>query len=127
MEQLMQSPYTKNRDHPYHLHGIMIHQGSASGGHYWSYVYDRVQKVWWELNDHRARTVKEEDVFKMSYGNPKTPSSAYLLIYISSNLANKMDRLRLPLYAFENANNYQIPSTVLGRVEEDNKNFKMEY
>ena len=92
----------------------MIHQGTANSGHYWSYVYDRVQKVWWELNDHRSRIVSEEDVFKISYGNPRSSTNAYLLIYISSNLAKKMDKLLTPLYAFANATNYEIPSSVLG-------------
>lgn len=105
----------------------MIHQGNANGGHYWSYVYDRVQKVWWELNDHRSRIISEEEVFNNSYGNPRGSTSAYLLIYISSNLTKKMDELITPLYAFSNASNYQIPSTVLGQVQNDNMNFSIEH
>lgn len=54
IEQILEKPYIKEQERPYYLHAIMIHDGVAENGHYYSYVYDRFQKVWWKLDDHRV-------------------------------------------------------------------------
>ena len=38
----------------------MIHDGMAENGHYYTYVFDRIQKCWWQLNDHKAFKVDKE-------------------------------------------------------------------
>ena len=40
----------------------MIHDGLAENGHYYSYVFDRSQKIWWKLDDHRVSKATEEQV-----------------------------------------------------------------
>ena len=47
----------------------MIHDGVADNGHYFTYVYDRVSKVWWKLNDHNVSIEQEEIVMSVAYGN----------------------------------------------------------
>jgi ubiquitin C-terminal hydrolase len=41
MEDKLKKPYMMEKERPYYLHTIMIHDGVAENGHYYSYVYDR--------------------------------------------------------------------------------------
>ena len=41
IEQILEKPYIKEQERPYFLHAIMIHDGLAENGHYYSYVFDR--------------------------------------------------------------------------------------
>jgi len=41
LEQIISSPFTKERERPYLLHAILIHDGLAENGHYYTYLYDR--------------------------------------------------------------------------------------
>ena len=66
----------------------MIHDGMANNGHYYSYIYDRVLKCWWLLNDHQSSLVDEEIVFKEALGDPKGYKSACNLFYISKAIAD---------------------------------------
>ena len=52
----------------YHLHSICVHDGTASHGHYFSYIYDRAQKKWRKYNDITVTEVTEEEVFKNAQG-----------------------------------------------------------
>lgn len=60
----------------------MIHDGLAENGHYYSYVYDRVLKVWWKLDDHRVSQVDEQQVMSEAFGG-EGYKSACNLFYIS--------------------------------------------
>ena len=42
LEKQCEQPYVKNKERPYQLHAIMIHDGLAENGHYYTYVYDRI-------------------------------------------------------------------------------------
>jgi ubiquitin carboxyl-terminal hydrolase 25/28 len=53
---------------PYHLHSICVHDGNATTGHYYTFIYDRNQKKWRKFNDIRVTEVSEEDVIKESEG-----------------------------------------------------------
>lgn len=36
---------------PYYLYSLLIHEGSADTGHYYSYTYDLQAKKWRKYND----------------------------------------------------------------------------
>jgi ubiquitin carboxyl-terminal hydrolase 25/28 len=57
--------YCKN---PYYLHAILMHDGLADGGHYYSFIFDRKLNTWWRLSDHDVRMEAEEDVFREAVG-----------------------------------------------------------
>lgn len=59
----------KNEKHPgnciiesgpyvYELFSIMIHSGSASGGHYYAYIKDFRTREWWCFNDQSVTQVR---------------------------------------------------------------------
>ncbi|MFN9898064.1 MAG: hypothetical protein ACK55Z_04550 [bacterium] len=73
----------KEKESPYYLHAILIHDGLAENGHYYSYVFDRVKKCWLCFNDHTVTQVEEELVMKEALGNSQGYKSACNLIYIS--------------------------------------------
>lgn len=62
----------------YRLKGIVLHQGEADLGHYFSYVKNGNE--WICLNDIGVSVVKESIVKDEAYGTPEG-SSAYLLLY----------------------------------------------
>ena len=53
---------------PYYLHAILIHDGTAESGHYYSYVYDRQLKVWWRLSDVNVEQENESVVMAEAFG-----------------------------------------------------------
>lgn len=53
---------------PYQLHAILMHDGRADSGHYYSFIYDRKLSCWWRFSDHDVRMEAEEDVFKEAVG-----------------------------------------------------------
>lgn len=81
----------------FRLRGVVIHTGSAEGGHYYSYIQDRASSKWFEFNDTIVREVDPFDIpseafggeekFKKSsyYGDTvevqEKVTNAYLLIY----------------------------------------------
>lgn len=65
----------------YHLHGIVMHIGTAEFGHYISYIKSRDQEgVWHNFNDTNVSTMTEEEVLKAAYGE-KGSMNGYILFY----------------------------------------------
>eukprot|EP01051_Picozoa_sp_SAG22_P018820 SAG22_NODE_3285_length_1805_cov_2.285463_1_plen_470_part_10 len=51
----------------YELFAIMIHSGSALGGHYYAYIKSFADNKWFEFNDSTITEISEEDT-KKAYG-----------------------------------------------------------
>ena len=70
---------------PYELAAVVVHAGSATSGHYYSFI--RSNGGWIEYNDARVRwhgtTLQESEVF----GGEGSTRSAYLLFYIRAGLS----------------------------------------
>jgi len=64
----------------------MIHDGMAENGHYYSYIYDRLQKLWWRFDDHKVSVVEETIVMEEALGNQKGYKSACNLFYINNHI-----------------------------------------
>lgn len=96
LENIVASPYIKDKERPYQLHAILIHDGLAENGHYYSYIYDRLKKCWWQYNDHRTIQVHEDEVMKEALGDTTAYKSACNLVYISPHICNQIDHLVFP-------------------------------
>lgn len=74
----------------YELFAIMIHSGSASGGHYYVYIKDFESGHWFCFNDQCVTPITQEDIQKSFGGNAgryhysgayTTSTNAYMLMY----------------------------------------------
>lgn len=122
----MASPYIKDKERPYQLHAILIHDGLAENGHYYSYIYDRVKKCWWQYNDHRTFQVDEEQVMKEALGDTTAYKSACNLVYISPHICNQIDNLVFAQYASDTAQLFNIPKEIVMQIEDKNRKFQMD-
>ncbi|CAH1119608.1 unnamed protein product [Phaedon cochleariae] len=69
----------------YELFSIMIHSGSASGGHYYAYIKDFEKNLWFCFNDQSVSSISDDDIRK-TYGGG-TPRGYYSGAYSSSTNA----------------------------------------
>jgi len=52
----------------------MIHSGSAGGGHYYAYIKNFEDNLWYNFNDSYVSKIKESDIYKM-FGDGNNDSS----------------------------------------------------
>eukprot|EP00049_Salpingoeca_infusionum_P015037 m.288067 g.288067 ORF g.288067 m.288067 type:complete len:950 (+) comp15796_c0_seq1:274-3123(+) len=69
---------------PYHLHAVLLHEGSASVGHYRVYV-KAPDNRWISFNDTTVMSVAEQEVHAEAMGLTSSTRSAYLLMYVLEN------------------------------------------
>ncbi|XP_063987219.1 ubiquitin carboxyl-terminal hydrolase 47 [Diachasmimorpha longicaudata] len=74
----------------YELFSIMIHSGSASGGHYYAYIKDFRTNDWLCFNDQNVNRITDDDIQKTYGGGPtrgyysgaySSSTNAYMLMY----------------------------------------------
>jgi ubiquitin carboxyl-terminal hydrolase 7 len=92
---------TFNGDWNYKLHGVLVHQGDVSVGHYYAMIKPTHEDKWFKFDDDRVTRVTLESVFEEGFGcGPpvninrqmsrdeyqnyiiKHHTSAYMLVYI---------------------------------------------
>ncbi|XP_076875342.1 ubiquitin carboxyl-terminal hydrolase 25 isoform X2 [Brachyhypopomus gauderio] len=67
---------------PYRLHAVLVHEGQASAGHYWAYIYDPHHCCWMKYNDVSVTKSSWEELVRDSFGGYRN-ASAYCLMYIN--------------------------------------------
>uniref|UniRef100_A0AC35G3A4 USP domain-containing protein n=2 Tax=Panagrolaimus sp. PS1159 TaxID=55785 RepID=A0AC35G3A4_9BILA len=72
----------KKGPYVYELFAIMIHQGSATGGHYFAYIKNLEQSRWLCFNDTNVKAIDLDEV-KKSFGGTgwSSNTNAYLMMY----------------------------------------------
>ncbi|XP_068187212.1 ubiquitin carboxyl-terminal hydrolase 28 isoform X1 [Antennarius striatus] len=70
---------------PYKLHAVLVHEGQASAGHYWAYIFDHANQRWMKYNDISITESSWEELERDSFGG-MTNASAYCLMYIDDRL-----------------------------------------
>ncbi|XP_014289720.1 ubiquitin carboxyl-terminal hydrolase 47 isoform X1 [Halyomorpha halys] len=71
----------------YELYSIMIHSGSASGGHYYAYIKDFAKGEWFCFNDQSVTSITHEDIKKTYGGSGGSARGYYSGAYSSSTNA----------------------------------------
>lgn len=79
---------------------MCVHDGNASSGHYYTFIYDRFLKKWRKFNDIRVTDYTEEDVFKEAEGGHSW-STAYWLVYVHDSISEVLKA--------NDINNYVVP------------------
>lgn len=70
----------------YELFSIMIHSGSASGGHYYAYIKSFTNGEWYCFNDQSVSRVSDDDI-ERTYGGFESSRTYYSSVYSSSTNA----------------------------------------
>jgi len=103
----------------YYLHAIMIHDGVAENGHYYTYIFDRSSKTWWKLNDHNVSMEFEEEVMKEAFGGEGF-KSACNLVYMSAKIADEIDKYQKPVFTQEHADNFKLNNSIKQQIYSKN-------
>lgn len=80
--------YLKDGENVYELFSIMIHSGSALGGHYYAYIKSFEDSSWFNFNDSYVKGIEEREIEKVFGGKSNSKgwdssysANAYLLMY----------------------------------------------
>ena len=103
-----QAEKISKEDNIYALHSVIVHQGSATSGHYCAYIkQSKSSRDWLLFNDDHVRPADQYEIFKQNFGgnceifknrgaqgeiisnNMNYERSAYILVYIQKNKQNK--------------------------------------
>ncbi|XP_068456106.1 ubiquitin carboxyl-terminal hydrolase 28 isoform X3 [Clinocottus analis] len=126
LTQMLEGMYTENClcQAPYRLHAVLVHEGQASAGHYWAYIYDHANKRWMKYNDVSITESSWEELERDSFGG-MTNASAYCLMYIDDRLPSLItdtdDETGQVLHGMDS-----LPSVLRRYVHEDNRWFQQE-
>ncbi len=82
---------------PYRLHAVLVHEGQASAGHYWAYIYDHANQRWMKYNDISITESSWEELERDSFGG-MTNASAYCLMYIDDRLPHLITSMTLCVF-----------------------------
>ncbi|XP_054481245.1 ubiquitin carboxyl-terminal hydrolase 28 [Anoplopoma fimbria] len=127
LTQMLEGMYADNRlcQAPYRLHAVLVHEGQASAGHYWAYIYDHANQRWMKYNDVSITESSWEELERDSFGG-MTNASAYCLMYIDDRLSSLTtehtdDETGQVLHGMDS-----LPPVLRRYVHEDNRWFQQE-
>eukprot|EP00771_Trimastix_marina_P003612 gnl/Trimastix_PCT/4911.p1 GENE.gnl/Trimastix_PCT/4911~~gnl/Trimastix_PCT/4911.p1 ORF type:complete len:491 (-),score=117.22 gnl/Trimastix_PCT/4911:156-1559(-) len=115
--------YADMRSHPYRLHSVLVHDGAAGGGHYWSYIYDEERNMWLRFNDALVVEATEDQVFKESLGG-QGRSSAHCLVYVAVAADDGASTEKVALTGLDKR--VEVPDLIRAYVAQDNAAFDEE-
>lgn len=75
----------------YLLRGVVIHNGSISGGHYYTYI--KINHNWYEFNDSSVKLVQADTVFDDAFGKISSKTGASSLFYIREEQKSKFETI----------------------------------
>nr|XP_046266749.1 ubiquitin carboxyl-terminal hydrolase 28 isoform X2 [Scatophagus argus] len=110
---------------PYRLHAVLVHEGQASAGHYWAYIYDHANQRWMKYNDISITESSWDELERDSFGG-MTNASAYCLMYIDDRMPHLItddtdDETGQVLQGMDS-----LPPVLRRYVHEDNRWFQQE-
>lgn len=114
----------------YNLHGVLVHAGDISTGHYYTLIKPDTDDRWFRFDDERVWRVTKNQVFEENFGLNRLPdeqirtmtreryqaylldrhTSAYMLVYIRSDMEEKL---------LQPVTKEDVPQHVINQVEEE--------
>ncbi|KAI8880799.1 cysteine proteinase [Backusella circina FSU 941] len=98
MEPYLSDSADKSKSHVYKLHGVLVHSGDLSGGHYFAFVKPTKNGKWLKFDDDRVIPATFKEVLEENFGGEQTGvpglplhhngrplnrfTNAYMLVYI---------------------------------------------
>ncbi|KAI8981029.1 hypothetical protein BDB01DRAFT_795070 [Pilobolus umbonatus] len=85
---------TKKASYKYRLHGVLVHMGDLSGGHYYVFVRPTKENQWFKFDDDSVTPATLHEVLDGTFGGSKSDSNissnAYMLVYIKASSVNSV-------------------------------------
>ena len=75
----------------YELRGVVVHTGSAQGGHYYSFIMDRASRLWYKFNDSIVTEFDPADIPDECFGGYETVSMNVRQTLNESNQNNNLN------------------------------------
>lgn len=114
-----------NKNLLYELVAVMVHSGTANGGHYYAFIKDIYKNLWFKFNDDVVTQVCEDEIQNTfgdsSAGRPSSSGNAYMVIYRNSEEINELFPNLLDFSMKE-----YIPKSLYNEIEKENQIFKEE-
>ncbi|XP_078283102.1 ubiquitin carboxyl-terminal hydrolase 28 isoform X2 [Rhinoraja longicauda] len=110
---------------PYRLHAVLVHEGQASAGHYWAYIYDHSENSWLKYNDLLVAVSSWDELQRDSFGGSRN-ASAYCLVYINDNLPQLIAEDTDVETGQSLRSIHTLPPELVEYVHEDNQHFMQE-
>ncbi|QLL30224.1 hypothetical protein HG536_0A00410 [Torulaspora globosa] len=130
----MDSDVIKNKPGPriYKLHGVLVHTGDISTGHYYALIKPGVEDEWYRFDDERVWKATRRQVFDENFGFDRLPddkircmtreqyqdyliqrhTNAYMLVYIAED---KEEEILQPVTEAD------VPESIVASVQELNR------
>ncbi|KAI8977181.1 hypothetical protein BDF20DRAFT_906363 [Mycotypha africana] len=105
LEPYLSEDADKSQGHKYHLHGVLVHSGDLSGGHYFAFVKPEIDGKWFKFDDDRVIPATLKEVLEENYGGEQQGlagirpnnnrlmhrfTNAYMLVYIRESMINEI-------------------------------------
>lgn len=65
----------------YRLLAVLIHDGIATIGHYYSFIYNENTRIWHKFNDREVLEVSGEEVHQTALGLLRSDTNVSCLVY----------------------------------------------
>jgi ubiquitin C-terminal hydrolase len=112
------APAHPNEYYQYRLRGVVVHTGSANGGHYYSYIQERTsdgsEGNWFQFNDQSVTPFDPVQLPDATFGFNKVgyATNGYLLFY---------DRVKLPVDGvYTVITRAELPNQIFQEISEQN-------
>lgn len=90
-------------------------------GHYYAFIYDRKECMWYRFNDFKVTPESEDRVFEESFGGNGQKTCAYGLIYINQEIESTISKTNFTEYNM--LHEQYIPASFVKKIKGDNYQF----
>ncbi|KAG2227462.1 hypothetical protein INT45_007487 [Circinella minor] len=100
LEPYMDTSVEHSEPHKYILHGVLVHSGDLTGGHYFAFVKPTKEERWLKFDDDRVTPATLNEVLEDNYGGEplgipeyrsfKRSTNAYMLVYIRESMQDEI-------------------------------------
>ncbi|KAG2213843.1 hypothetical protein INT47_001112 [Mucor saturninus] len=127
LEPFLSDSADRSESHKYALHGVLVHTGDLSGGHYFAFVRPTQENKWFKFDDDRVTPASLNQVFEDNFGGEtknvhptykpvKRFTNAYMLVYIRKS---RQDQI------LEDVTQKDIPAHLVERICQEQEALKM--
>ncbi|KAI8337200.1 hypothetical protein BC941DRAFT_427009 [Chlamydoabsidia padenii] len=127
LEPYLDESADRSSSHEYVLHGVLVHSGDLSGGHYFAFVKPNTEGKWLKFDDDRVVPSTIKEVLEENYGGEpagalnnakpngrtfKRFTNAYMLVYIRKSMLGEI---------LADMTDHDIPRHLVQRIEEEHR------